>query len=76
MMMMIKKQTYRWQNLRLRDDAVGQSVLSALCRNLCPCDLEACDWLMGLGAGHSPEKMSRDVVAVEGEGCRQVYRFS
>lgn len=67
--------TIRRQDLRLRDDAVWKAVLTALCGNLRPCDLEACDWLVRLMMRHAPHETSRHVTVVEAEGRCQIFRL-
>lgn len=66
---------YRGEDLGLRDDAVGEAVLSAFRRDLGPRDLEACDALVRLRSSHSPEEVACDVPLMDGEGCSQVLRL-
>lgn len=70
-----KKQSYRWQNLRLGNDAVGKAVLPALCGYLRPGDLEPRDPLVGRHPGHSPQEAAGDVSLTDGEGGCQVLRL-
>lgn len=67
--------TYRGQDLRLRDDAVGQAVLSALRRHLRPRHLEARPGLVDAGRGHLPRKVAGDVPVLDGEGRGEVLRL-
>lgn len=60
------------QDLGLRDDAVGQAVLSALRGHLRPCHLEAGHGLVEVGLGHLPGKVAGDVAVLDREGGRQV----
>lgn len=70
-----RNQSYRWQNLRLGDDAVGKAVLPALSGHLCPGDLEPSDPLVGRHPGHSPQEAAGDVALTDGEGGCQVLRL-
>lgn len=64
--------THRRQDLGLRDDAVGEAVLSALSRDLGPRHLEASPGLEEVGLGHCPGEVPCDVHVVDHEGGRQV----
>lgn len=70
-----EKRAYRWQNLRLGDDAVGEAVLPALGGHLRPGDLETRDPLVGRHPGHPPQEAAGDVPLADGEGGRQVLRL-
>lgn len=73
---LMKRGTYRRQDLGLGDDAVGQTVLPALSSNLCPSDLEARDSLTGGQSGHAPQEVPSDISLINWERSRQVLWFS
>lgn len=65
----------RRQDLGLGDDAVGQAVLSALCRDLSPSHLEPSHGLVEIGLAHLPRKAAGDVHILDDERSRKVLRF-
>lgn len=67
--------THRREDLGLGHDAVRKAVLPIHHRHVRPRHLEACDWLMRLRAGDTPEEVSGEVFSVSGEGRRQVLGF-
>jgi hypothetical protein len=67
--------TYRRQYLWLGNNAVGQTVLSALCSDLSPSHLEASHGLVEIGLGHLPRKVAGYVNILDDEWSRKVLRF-
>lgn len=64
-----------WQYLWLRDDAVGQTVLPALCGHFCPSDLKPCHGLVQVCLRYLPGKMTSDVTFLNNERRRQILGF-
>lgn len=65
--------THRGQDVRLRDEAIGETGVAALRGGLCPRHLEPREWLGWVGTGHLPGEVARDVGVVELEGRGQVF---
>lgn len=65
----------RRQDLGLRDEAVGQAVLSALGRHLRPRHLEAGHRLVEVGLGRLPREVACDVGVLDEERRGQVLRL-
>lgn len=59
-----------WQYLWLRNDAVGQAILSTFCGYFCPCDLKPCHGLVKDCLWYLPGKMTSDVTFLNNERRR------